>query len=781
MKKALVLFLGVLMTGAASATEYSWNGVSGDFQTDSNWTPAGVPGGADPVAFTQTGPYAVSFSDDATNTSATVGADVTFDLAGRTWRTGAFAFSEAGTVRFRNGMLEVGEAVSTFGAGRNLILESGVTRFRKSLGADPMSNGGTIEVLGGDHQSVGLVLWAPPENKPSFWMTNGLYEAVRNANGNSLTLFTTARALFEGGAFSHSGAVNFYGNSVIDVRTNAFFSGAGSFNYRPGTGQMPTLLIRGGTVSNTGSFYMGLSSDEAATSRVALVDGVFAVNSLQMGKASKTVSVIEQTGGVLRTPGTVYVGNSAAAEAEIRVSGGRFETPGIMQLGYTGGSTGRLVVAGGEVVISNEVNFGSNAGAMGDLTVSGGSLIVAGNAVLRIGRHASGVGRVVITGGTFYHEVPSHGMIVGYSSVSTSELVIAGGNLIEQSVNSLYVGWDPGSNGRVTINGGTNDFRGGIFRIGGSGSSATGGSGVMRITGGETYVTNTTIYVGYGTTAAGLLELAGGVLTTKKITRSVAPSSKILFDGGTLRYVGGGTESAFVANILDAALTDNGAVIDSNGGTLTIPQALSNATGCAGSFTKKGAGKVTLSSPDNAFTGQVGVEAGELAVTGATHLSGGVAVDAGAALTLTSATLLSAETASGTASRIDGTLTLAPGGVLTNGAGAALGGSGTVNGSVRYRAGSAFSRDKSDPSGTLSVSGDAVFEDGAVLALTGYTVEDLQAGIPVLTVSGAVSKTDPLAVTLDGLGHPYWRAVLSGDGTTLAARVVPAGTLIRFF
>lgn len=780
MKKTLVLFLGVLMTGAATATEYSWNGVTGDFQTDSNWTPAGVPGGADPVAFTQTGPYAVSFSDDATNTSATVGADVTFDLAGRTWRTGAFAFSDAGTVRFRNGMFEVGEAVSTFGAGRNLILESGATRFRKSLGADPMSNGGTIEVLGGDHQSVGLVLWAPPENKPSFWMTNGLYEAVGNANGNSLTLFTTARALFEGGAFSHSGAVNFYGNSVIDVRTNAFFSGTGSFNYRPGTGQMPTLLIRGGTVSNTGSFNMGLSSNEAATSRVALVDGVFAVKSLQMGKASKTVSVIEQTGGVLRTPGTVYVGNSAAAEAEIRVSGGRFETPGIMELGYTGGSTGRLVVAGGEVVISNEVNFGSNAGAMGELTVSGGSLIVGGY-VLRIGRHASGVGRVVITGGTFYHETVSYGMIVGYSSVSTSELVIAGGNLIEKTVNSLYVGWDPGANGRVTISGGTNDFRGSSFRIGGH-VSGTGGSGVMRVTGGETYVTNAVIYVGHGSTAAGWLELAGGVLTTRKITRSTAPSSKILFDGGTLRYIsGGGTENAFVANILDAALTDSGAVIDSNGGTLTIPQALSNETGCAGSFTKTGAGKVTLSSPDNAFTGRVAVEAGWLDVTGAAHLSGGVVVDAGAALTLTSATLLSAETASGTASRIDGTLILAPGGVLTNGAGAALGGSGTVNGSVRYRAGSAFSRDKNDPSGTLSVSGDAVFENGAVLALTGYTVEDLQAGIPLLTTTGTISKTDPLAVTLDGLGHPYWRAVFSDDGTTLTARVAPAGTLIRFF
>jgi hypothetical protein len=44
-------------------------------------------------------------------------------------------------------------------------------------------------------------------------------------------------------------------------------------------------------------------------------------------------------------------------------------------------------------------------------------------------------------------------------------------------------------------------------------------------------------------------------------------------------------------------------------------------------------------------------------------------------------------TATGTASRIDGALTLKPGVTLTNGVGAALGGTGVVTGSVVFASG----------------------------------------------------------------------------------------------
>ncbi len=891
MKSNFVAVAIAMISLTLTATDYTWNGTTGSFQTGANWNPTGVPGGADNALFTSAGPYGVSFSDDATNTAATVGADVTFDLSGHTWQLGSFSFANTGTARFGGGTLQVGSAVSSFGTERNLILESGSARFGASLGSYGMSNGGTIEVHGGDHQSVGVVLYSPPAGGVSLWMTNGVYTAIRNANGNSLTLYNSGKAVFEGGIFTHSGNINFYNTSTIDVRTNAAFIGTSSgANYNIGGtgGGSVALNIDGGTVSNNSPFFVGCTASVfsphlSGTGLVGLTDGALYLRTMTLASSSNAVGILRQAGGTVRSTESFYVGGASRALGKIEVSGGLFVTPSALflgyanastgrlevsggevvvsnsvtvgnnpgalgevslsggllrttdtlylgtaaggvgtltfaggqlktvnflfvgfaaggigqvnvaqgtsafpntvELGYAGGSTGRLVVTGGELSISNDINFGSAANSLGEITVSGGLLNVVGSsAFLRIGRHASGLGRVTVTGGTLYHAVPgNHGIIVGYSSAVTSELVIAGGMLTERSGSSLYVGWNPGTAGRVTISGGTNDFGGtGNFRIGGG--VGTGGAGVMRISGGATYVTNTTVYVGAGSTATGRLELAGGTLTVKKIATSSAPSSKILFDGGSLCYVGnGGSETAFVSGILEAALTGNGAVIDSNDGTVTIPQALSNETGYAGSFTKKGAGKVILSSPDNAFTGRVSVEEDELTVSGAIYLTGGVATDAGAVLNLASATVRDAATASGTASRINGTLVLASGGTLTNGVDATLGGSGVITGSVVFVSGSAYGRDKSDPSGSLRVTGGVTFEAGSTIVLTGYTLEDLQAGIPLLAASGTILKTDPLAVTLDGVSHPYWRAVLSNGGSVLTARVAPAGTLIRLY
>jgi autotransporter-associated beta strand protein len=878
------------------AVDFSWNGTTSDFQTGANWTPTGVPGGADNVCFTNAGVYGVSFSGDATNTAATVGAaspgtDAAFDLAGRTWQLGGFTFANTGTARFGGGTLQVGSAVSSFETGRNLILESGSARFGASLGTAGMSDGGTVEVHGGAHQSVGMVLCSPPAGGVSFRMTNGTYTSVANANNNSLTLYNAAKAVFGGGTFTHSGNINFYTTSSIDVRTNAAFIGTSSganFNIGWTGGGSVALNIDGGTVSNNSPFFVGCTASVfsphlSGTGLVSLTDGSLYLRTMTLASSSNAVGILRQSGGTVRSTESFYVGGASRALGKIEVSGGLFVTPSALflgyanvstgrldvsggevivsntvnignnpgafgevnlsggllrttdtlylgtaaggvgtltfaggqlktvnflcvgtaaggigqvnvtqgtsafpntvELGYVGGSTGRLTVTGGELSISNDINFGSAANSLGEITVSGGLLNVVGSsAFLRIGRHASGLGRVTVTGGTLYHAVPgNHGIIVGYSSAVTSELVIAGGMLTERSGSSLYVGWNPGTAGRVTISGGTNDFGGtGNFRIGGG--VGTGGAGVMRISGGATYVTNTTVYVGAGSTATGRLELAGGTLTVKKIATSSAPSSKILFDGGSLCYVGNGaSETAFVSGILEAALTDNGAVIDSNGDTVTIPQALSNEAGYAGSFTKKGAGKITLSSPANAFTGRVAVKQGELAVSGTVYLTGGVATDAGAVLNLASATVRDTMTASGTASRIDGTLVLPLGGVLTNGVGATLGGSGVITGSVVFASGSVYGRDKTDPTGALRVTGGVTFEAGSTIALTGYTLEDLQAGIPLLAASGTIQKTDPLAVTLDGVSHPYWRAVSANGGTVLTARVVPAGTMIRVF
>ena len=156
-------------------------------------------------------------------------------------------------------------------------------------------------------------------------------------------------------------------------------------------------------------------------------------------------------------------------------------------------------------------------------------------------------------------------------------------------------------------------------------------------------------------------------------------------------------------------------------------------------------------------------------------------IDPGAILNLASAgAIRDLTTASGTVSRIDGALTLKSGTVLTNGVGAVLGGSGVVTGSVVFASGSAYGRDKADPSGALRVTGSTVFETDVSVRLTGYTEQDLKAGVPLLTAgdSGTLAVSGAMPVTLDGASHVYWWAKVSADGKTLDARWLPRGTLI---
>jgi hypothetical protein len=147
MNKTGVVVVALLAVSSGFATDYTWNGGSGSFQTDSKWTPTGVPGLADNAKFTTAGTYGVSFNGNATNASSTVGADVTFDLGGYSWLlSGALNFSGTSTARFGGGALTVGSPV-TVGSNQKLVLDSGTSIFTNMV----TGSGGAIEVNGGDH------------------------------------------------------------------------------------------------------------------------------------------------------------------------------------------------------------------------------------------------------------------------------------------------------------------------------------------------------------------------------------------------------------------------------------------------------------------------------------------------------------------------------------------------------------------------------------------------------------------------------------------------------
>ncbi len=863
----------LLVSGSVFATDYTWNGTSDVFQTAANWSPEGVPGASDAAKFTTSGTYTVSFAGAVTNSSAEIGADVSFALNGYSWvlsGSSALSFSGSGVARIDGGTLEINPSTSRIavGANRKWVLNGGTLDFRGASGSSLATDaGGTIEVNGGDH----VLAWAlqlnpPPSGGASFRMTGGRLSMTNNDNYARCSLGNGSRISLEGGTLSVRYQVDINGTpsapAVIDIYTNATLlqnPGIG-FSVSRTAGGLGIVNILGGSLvlSNSNLNVVNMNSTRLATTGIVnLVDGTLVAGSLQMGFTSNAVAIVRQTGGRMAITSTsylgkdrdtlsiltqeggsawhnqLYVGGVAArgCVGELNLSGGTLAVVSSSSaVGKYADTTGRLLQTGGDLILSNSFSVGNAAGAVGIVTNTGGNLWL--NGTLYLGNSGSALtgalGRACLAGTVFINS----GIALGNSGADTGELVVAGGTLVSPngtlkigntfgavgrgeitdgscvfkgltvgdsgwgSLNitggrlsmtngqTLLVGNASNAVGNLTISGGTNYFNGANITIGQF------GTGLMRVEGGYTYTTNRFI-VGGGGNGVGRLELVGGVLSVPIIdgrdpTLASNPGgySEVLFDGGTLQHSIDGESwmpGSIVSTFAKATLTDRGAVVDSNGGTIGIGQVLSNEVGYAGSFTKKGAGKLTLTAWYNAFTGRVSVEEGELAVSssGGIYLTGGVAIDSGAVLNLSSAGVVrDTTTASGTVSRIDGALTLKSGIVLTNGVGATLGGSGVITGSVVFASGSIYGRDKSTDAGALRVTGNVSIPSDVKVALTGYTLQDLEAGIPLIIASGTLQTAGKLPVTLDGVSHPYWWATMSSENKTMTARVVSLGTMI---
>jgi len=734
------------------------------------------------------------------------------------------------------------------GANQRLILNSGTSRFYGTVGTLSSGgtievNGGDHTMLnglnpyaapsGGESVRITGGTVTVEDNSPAPLLDM------------RLTLNASSKVKVEGGSLTVKTTTDFYSDSTVEVYTNATFTTIG-VNLSRG-GSKSTLNILGGSVTNT-SMAIGMTTSgyqpKPSTGVVWLANGVFYTGSITLGTVSNSVGILRQSGGLFQTPATMYlasaertlgvytqeagtawcnainVGTGSGALGEVDMAGGTLTVQGSANIGNGNRGTGRLLQSGGNVLCgqfsvgaaagstgevsltggtlasgSGSCYIGYAAGAYARMTQSGGELIVSNT--LALGTLAGSQGVYTNTGGRIWLsnllyvgyygygrmyfngasiESPS-GITVGNFGSGTGELTIAGG-LLPMTNATLTIGNQSGSRGAVTISGGTNLFK--TISVG------TYGNALLRIEGGYTETTNRSI-VGCYAPSTSRVELAGGVLTVGEIDGRVLYGgegySEMLMDGGTLRHAGSGS-GALVYSFNKVTLTGRGAVIDTFGANRSVTQALSNETGHAGSFTKTGAGVLTLTSPDNAFTGRVAVEQGELAVSGAIYLTGGVVVEPGALLNLTYATVRDAMTAPGTSSRIDGVLLLKAGGVLTNGVGASLCGGGVVTGSVVFAEGSAWAQDKPESAGythPLYVTGNTVFGAGTSVALTGYTEEDLKTGIPLVEAVGSGTLQVPglIPVTLDGASHRYWWAKVSNDGKTLTAAFIPMGTMIR--
>ena len=296
------------------------------------------------------------------------------------------------------------------------------------------------------------------------------------------------------------------------------------------------------------------------------------------------------------------------------------------------GGTYRLGGGGGTLSITGtNVLTGSN-----DLLV--GSNLTNGNGAVIVNVAQSYTGKTTVTGGAYLSIGSDASLGIAPGSVTPAKLVLDNGILQARAAMTLSanrgiaIGPTSGSGtGTIDTNGYNVSYAGIMANNGaGTGGFTKTGSGALTLTGSNTY--------------SGPTGINGGTLIFSAL-ENLGAGASINFSGGTLQYASGNTADITARTV---TLGSNGGTIDTNG----INIAFANATAGTGSFSKTGAGTLTLNAV-NAM-GNITVSGGtlKLGVAGATPATSNLILSGGATFDIngydTTVANLSSSTASTT-------------------------------------------------------------------------------------------------------------------------------------
>jgi autotransporter-associated beta strand protein len=603
-------------------------------------------------SFTKYGTGTVSLTGANTFTSGSVAAGTLMVTVGNLATTGTFNVASGGELRFNQ---------ASSGTWQGAMAGSGT--FAK-VGA------GALTLTGSTSNTNGTLLVSEGS---VIGNTNSIRRAVTNnaqvtfnqsvSGTYSSVLSGTGVLVKEGvGTLSLTGSNTSTGDWTLDDGTlslgnaNALGSG-GAINFDGGTLQS--------TANNTADYSARFSN---AANQEYRIDS--------NGQSVTLASALTSSGGSFTKVGS----GTATLTGANSYSGGTTVSAGRL--------AGNATSLQGNIVNNANVAFTQSSGSG---TYSG---LMSGNGSLT----KLGSGTLTLTGSNSYS---------GGTTITSGRLIGTTSTIRGAINNAAAVTFDQSTSGTYSSN---------ITGAGPGGSLTKSGSGVVTLSGSNTYTQGTTLTD--GTLALGSANAIGA-------------SGTITFNGGTLQSTASNTTD-YSARFSNAA--DQQYRIDTNGRDVTLA---SNLTSSGGSFTKLGTGTTTLSGT-NSYSGGTTVSAGSLVGT-TSSLQG--AVTNNAAVTLdqsTDGSYAGAMSGSGSLSKLGtgsvtltgnstytGSTTVSGGSLVVNGSlantaltvqtGASLGGSGSIGSgggtTVSIESGGSLSPGNSP--GMLTINGSLILSEGS--------------------------------------------------------------------
>jgi autotransporter-associated beta strand protein len=315
-----------------------------------------------------------------------------------------------------------------------------------------------------------------------------------------------------------------------------------------------------------------------------------------------------------------------------------------------GGASGGAVALGGSVSALNGINFTTAgyviSGVPGQQLQVGGTINTAADATISASLSATGTAFTKSGPATLTLAGPASFGAGTALSVISGTLVITTGSATFAMGSPAVIAANVGDVATLTVNGTGSFFcdnalilgnQGGaaIFNIADSASvnvaslivanGSTGASATATVnqSGGIVSVPSV-VLGGLNSASAATYNLTGGTLaTTAVLPSNTGGATTFNFNGGTLKMTG--DNSTLFNGIAQLLVGNGGAIIDTNGHTITLANPLTPSAGSTGGLTKNGNGTLTLNIPSS-LTGATNINGGTLT---AVSQNGGVGIFSG--------------------------------------------------------------------------------------------------------------------------------------------------------